>query len=428
MHNYTVTGGLMSGLRITTAVGNAWNTVMTGLVLKVLKDIGINTEDVERYIRGDDSAIFTNTAAKGMLVKVGYDIVGAKGGEGKFSLQAGKMEFLRVWYDTKCSGYPMRALPNLVQRKPWSSEAWTPDYVIRAIYETIRTLRRRSPHRLTQINRLWSTLSGDWCRDHRVPRQSLSVPVHMGGFAIEGGSAQNLRIVPRVHTVVEKTGLKVLNQTTWRKDQKQKYFAETYNIAISDSRASQLAQNQLISTLVSDDIPVVAKTCREQWKKDTAGRTYRVEVEQSYPHTQLDIFDVNSYPIEDVKTMTTTLAARAPLFGAYPELQTALQDYHELEPQATLTSWLEQHYPRAAHVLKLFHNSWYLGEKLDYLTGKLPITPEVLHPALNKVWQMMVAQNFSPRRKLIRSNLQVRATAIERVLYQSNLSQRIYNW
>ena len=37
---FDVTGGLMSGLRLTTLIGNAWNTVMTGLMLKVLEGWG----------------------------------------------------------------------------------------------------------------------------------------------------------------------------------------------------------------------------------------------------------------------------------------------------------------------------------------------------------------------------------------------------
>lgn len=55
---FRVTGGLMSGLRWTSIVGNAWNSVMTGLAMKLLEDWGIPTDQIERFIRGDDSAIF----------------------------------------------------------------------------------------------------------------------------------------------------------------------------------------------------------------------------------------------------------------------------------------------------------------------------------------------------------------------------------
>jgi len=414
VHLFPVKGGLMSGLRITTTVGNAWNTIMTGLALKLLNQIGVSTDDIERYIRGDDSAIFTPTSSKGAFVKIGYDIIGVKGGEGKFSLQHGQMEFLRVWYTSQCcSGYPLRALPNLVQRKPWASEAWTPDQVLRAIYETIRTLRRRIPHRVVALDRLWNSLAASWCRDHNIPRAALRAPVHMGGLAIEGGVSVAERIVPRVHTVVEMPPIKVLNQTTWRANRKIDYYRATYNVELSAHRAGELAHNQLMSTMLADDIPVVAKECRKAWKEEMAGRTYSVElVQDRIQHTPL-LFDPSVYPLSEIDLMMTVLEERTPLFGNYPEVQTGLQDYHELEPDCTLTEWLQQHYPRAAAALTYFHSSWFIAEKLDYLSGKLPIVASVLHPALNNVWQKMVASVYSPRRPLERASMQMRAAGIE---------------
>jgi len=56
---FNVTGGLMSGLRWTSMIGNAWNTVMTQICLDLLVGLGISAYDIERYIRGDDSAIFS---------------------------------------------------------------------------------------------------------------------------------------------------------------------------------------------------------------------------------------------------------------------------------------------------------------------------------------------------------------------------------
>jgi len=95
----------MSGLRWTTVIGNAWNSVMTSAVLQLLKDSGMNMEGIERYIRGDDSAIFTNNAAQATLIAQGYSDIGVIGGTGKYSVRRHEMEFLRTWFDERCHGY-----------------------------------------------------------------------------------------------------------------------------------------------------------------------------------------------------------------------------------------------------------------------------------------------------------------------------------
>jgi hypothetical protein len=236
------------------------------------------------------------------------------------------------------------------------------------------------------------------------------------------------RVVPSVHTVVPKPPIKVLNQTTWRANRKIDYYRETYNVELSAHRAAELAHDQLMSTMLADDIPIVAKECRKIWKESMTNRTYRVEVVQDRMQHDTSPFDVTAYAPSDIKLMMTVLHERTPLFGNNPELQTALQDYHELEPPETLVEWLSLHYPQAAAALSYFHTTWHIAEKLDYLSGKLPIVASMLHPALNDVWQKMVAIVYSPRRPLERASMQMRAAGIERELYYSPLSQRLYNW
>lgn len=424
---FPVTGGLQSGLRITTCVGNAWNTIITQLAIELLNEIGLDTSTVERYIRGDDSAIFTDTAGLGSLIKAGYDIIGAKGGEGKFSLQSHSVEFLRVWYHDHCSGYPLRALPGLVQRKPWSSEPWSPDYVMRASFEVVKTLRRRSPHLRLQVDRVWDALANGWCRDHNVPRASFRASVHNGGFAIEGGANVTEVIFPRVKTSVNLTGLKINNQNSWRAKKIGAYFSERYSLAVDGDICKTIASQEMISSMLSDDVPELSRVARTEWTQAVKDRWYTTVVHKEV-HQDLVTTDVNAYDLEDTYTLGLVLASKCPDFGACPELKTAVVDYHALGDPGTLTGWIDNHYPVAAAKIKRFHHSWYKGEIIDYLSGTLPIVANVLHPALNKFWQMMVAANFLPRRRVKRESLAPRASAIETMLYQSSLSQKIYNW
>jgi len=102
---------------------------MTGLAIKLPKAYGIPTETIRRYLHGDDSAIYVHNLATGAAMKLPYEAIGAKSGEGKFSLQNHQMELLCVWFNQRCRGFPARAIPGLTQRKPWSSPPWSKDMV-----------------------------------------------------------------------------------------------------------------------------------------------------------------------------------------------------------------------------------------------------------------------------------------------------------
>jgi hypothetical protein len=424
---FRVTGGLMSGLRWTSVVGNAWNTVMTNLVLKLLSDIGVSSNDIDRYIRGDDSAIYVPNWGTGALVKSCYDIVGIDAGEGKFSLQANAMEFLRVWYEGRCSGYPSRAVPGLTQRKPWSSSPWTPDYVVRALYDTIRILRRRVPERRPQIDRLWVHLRTIWLRDHNLPSESLSVPIFLGGFGIEPQSDNPGRIVPSLLGTRIQKNVNVTNQNDWRANKLTNYYLERYKIQILPERARDIAKEELTSTITADDVIEISRELRQEWLKQVRSTKYRFTPVHTAPVPTSPV-NIDWCPLDQPQLLLDTLSAQAPLFGHRPEILTATADYHQLRPTCTLKEWLRLHYPACYIDLQKFHHTWYIGERIDYLAGKLPISAAVLHPALTKIWQLVVAASVPPRRAIPRLSITLQASKIEMGIYLSSLSQTLYCW
>jgi len=423
-HVFRVTGGLMSGLRFTSLIGNAWNSVVTLLAVKVAGKLGVPTREVERFIRGDDSAIYTPNWGVAAGIKVGYDTVGVLAGEGKFSLQLHGMEFLRVWYSERCTGYPLRALPGLTQRKPWSSQPWSPDYVIRSIYDTCVILRRRLDDP-TRVNRVWTALANHWCRDHNLPRVSLSVPTYMGGFGIEPYAGSE-RIVPAVSSVSRSEPLIVKNATDWRANRIAAYFHERYAVTVD---AAAVAARQLSDTLTADDIPTVSKALREQWLEAVRSTSFRV-VPTDAPLSEVRPLTtaVGAYSPENVSELVTTLRGRAPLFGAHPELATALEDYRVIRPVDSIRAWLKIQYPRIAASLRRFHRSWYRGECFDYLIGKLPVRADKLHPSLISPWQSLVAGACLPENKISRLAVHSVARYAEHEMWLSPLSQSLYRW
>jgi hypothetical protein len=141
---WKILGGLMSGLRITSVIGNAYNTSVTRVVLAIIETLGISTHEIETWFRGDDSFIAHPRWEILMLVRIALAAFGAKGGEGKFGIFHKKGEFLRVMYSlTGMTGYVLRSIPGIWSRTPWSSSPPGPEDALRAACETLMTIVRR---------------------------------------------------------------------------------------------------------------------------------------------------------------------------------------------------------------------------------------------------------------------------------------------
>lgn len=424
-----VTGGLMSGLRWTSIVGNAWNSIMTGLALEVLQAWGYDTKTIERFIRGDDSAIFTTTWSAGAAMNLAYDAIGAKSAPGKYSLQYGKMEFLRVWFSDHCEGYPVRALPGITQRKPWSGQPWEETMVIRAIYEAIRTLKRRALSCVPDLKALWITLRSIWCRNHNLPVGVMAAPSHAGGFGIEPLPVGiSLSIVPPVPRASPERDFSVLNQRPWRAQRLTTRIKSTYDIVLDPERAHQMAATELALTVASDNVPDVARYVRQSWLSAVRSAGCRVRTEKTKIVSPVQKVDVCAYQPEQISMLLDRLKVEAPLFGSCPEVETARADYDIVNPPFTFTHWLRLYFPRVHNLLSKFHRSWHSSEKLDYLAGRISLATTVLHPALVGVLSRMVASTIPPSSNRVRNTSGWMGSLLERVLFYAPVSQRTYLW
>jgi hypothetical protein len=425
---FKVTGGLMSGLRWTSVVGNAWNSVMTGLAMKLLTAWGIETRDIERFIRGDDSAIFVPNWATGAAMNLAYDAVGAKAGAGKFSLQNHQMEFLRVWFDRRCRGYPVRAVPGLTQRKPWSSNPWSEDMILRAIYEACRTLKRRATEREEHIEKVWKTLRHIWCVNHSLPDAVCWAPVFAGGLGIEPQPVgESWRIVPGIPKADTTLGMTVDNQRSWRADNLRAYASERYGIELGEM-ADQIARDELLSTITADNVPSVAREVRSSWLhtvRHAGCRAHRrkVPVVPFQPPIVLE-----AYRPEQVDMLLLRLKAHAPEFGSCPEVEIARSDYDRFRPAMGFRDWIRRYFPRIEVGLRVFHSSWHISERLDYLGGHLPIAVRRIHPAMMKILAWTVATVLQPRRKSTRNASLWAGGALENEVSLCPLSQVTYWW
>lgn len=428
-HVFQVTGGLPSGRRLTSLIGNGWNAVISALGEELMAEWGFPVHQVRRWIRGDDSAIFAPSYPVAAAANLAYEVIGAQAGQGKFSVRNNATEFLRVWYQHHCQGYPARALPGLVQRKPWSNEPWTDDDVIKSICDCVQILRRRMPNRTREIDDLWVTLRHIWCRNHNLPDSILSVPRNLGGFGLE--SQPDIVCVASQHVPKPdpQSSFTITNQTTWRADNLT-IRAARYGISLPAADASQMAAQQLAEVVVADSVPSVAAVMRKSWNlavREANIRVQRVKVPVK-TESPINLHRILATSPDRVELILSSLKSLAPLYGRHPEVATARADYNLFRPRQSFTAFLSEFFPSLFISLRSFHRSWHRSEALDYLEGKLPTPLYSLHPELSHIAAISAAATLIPSKPVNRLSMFTASARLEPIVRASPLAQLIYSY
>jgi len=439
-HKFKVTGGLESGLRWTTIVGNGWNEVMTEWVYRLLRGMGVTTDSIRRWIRGDDSAIVCPSFAETLLFRECYDALNAQGSDGKFGIHFGKSEFLRTWFDEKgCQGYPARTIPGLQQRKPWSAAPWDDESTMAHVYDSVRTLRRRGVDH-DRVDMWWRGAKIVWSQRNHVSSDWLQIPRNFGGLGIEpwDGRARASKPWPRVDTL----RLRVLNQTPWRSKFLQDKYASW--LPITQAEAVALAQQKAAEKVATDDVPALNSVYRKMAQKP-AWRTFK----------SAELAPWNVPGVEELKATSAQLASapaepgcwkrladvfRVGSFGSYSWLAQKWADASEiwrLRGARNLLAWFHLHYPSFyLDVKKLERHGLARWEALDWLFGSTPLnTLYELHPTMTLPLHRAVCQvvsGFVARTKLKPGQLSLLVAdttrQLERSLSSSRLVKTVYAW
>lgn len=202
---FEIKGGLQSGQRITSLIGNIWNAVITKSALWVAKHLCPDLHIGEVALRGDDTYILTKTALNAYYIRLAYASMFALGNDAKFSIRQKSCEFLRSEITTReATAWLNRSIPSITQRKPWSDKPWDPVREVLVIADNIRTAERRRRNPLGTIH---LANKQQWSKFTHQSYHYLSLPTRLGGLGVYEfhGWVADCRIPPTARPNVKVT-------------------------------------------------------------------------------------------------------------------------------------------------------------------------------------------------------------------------------
>lgn len=428
-YEYTVKGGVQSGIRFTSLLGNFWNMVMSSYVYDMVR----GSDYVKSvYVRGDDSAIIATNYASCLLFRLGYMAINAVGHDAKYGIHYENSEFLRVWYTPqRLYGYPNRAIPGLMQRKPWTGEPWDEESTIRNLIDTVNIIKRRTGR---EYPKLLDVITTVWARKRKASKKFLELPRSLGGLGLLPWRGW---LSDKPYPKVDKVTARFVTASGSEQRYKERYakYAE-----LSLEEAIELQQNDMNAKASDDDVRGYNRIMRQKFSS-LMSKLGKVEWKLGYM-PMVDGLSALMPPVlgnlksaADMKVYTNTHPRS---FGKY---RYAEEDWKNL----TVLAQIKKIKP--VEMFKLLHptcyfemrqmekHGWHRGMALDYLFGKIQdINIMELHPMETSVVEHYVATEMSKisLQKYIRYELNyIVARASQAAVSQlrmSALNKRLFMW
>jgi hypothetical protein len=374
--SYRVKGGVMSGLGLTSILGNGWNsTSMLGA--RILSAYVTSLKPVRLDIRGDDTAAIFDTPSQAQLFELALRSMGVRGGVGKFSIQGGQIEFLRTWFDKRCFGYPCRTIPGLTQRKPWTAAPWDEVGTLTSIRDTCMILVRRGGLDF------WPHFSSVWAQLHHLPSVIVNIPRHLGGLGL--GRWDGMTRVDPPFPRVERVKAIPVMKTSWRVDRIRTLAAE-YKVKLTEDQIHAVASDELNAVLGSDDIPSISRMYRDSLNfklKYYKPHFSLIPLHQRFVYKSESFTNVPKLPgrssVDDIYSYPSanSFGAFQHSFGADERVKPLLRQTKE-----SYRSWLRRERPQ---LWQLIRGNSHMGERIDWLTGNTHAFKSDLHPFLASI-------------------------------------------
>jgi hypothetical protein len=368
-----VTGGLPTGVRVTSLIGNIWNAVITNIATEVATEM-LGYDPVKyKAIRGDDTIIITALATEAYFVRLGYAAINAIGNNAKFSILKGQAEFLRTSYDGQSArGWPIRGIISVTQRKPWNAEPWTPGSEVTTIADNIRLVERRSGIDIPKVHHANRV---QWSKHTRQSYHWLDLPTRLGGFGIYTfkGFVPNTQM-PRFrppsfqfHNLRQKTLAEYHSRQKYTWINKPEYV-------------SNIQKASLEAMIATDDIPGTGRHYQRSWLHEFRLRKVewrKTDLEGYHLRSAASLnqfCNVNSqWPWPHKKPMVdlTSNTPDFPKLDEFLEEYSVVSRYNQIPSLGTL---LRQHYSSQFSVIAEFEkNGWHRTDAINFVLGETPI-------------------------------------------------------
>jgi hypothetical protein len=424
-----VISGLMSGHRMTSIIGNGFNSIVSSMVIDGCIMLGEDKNDFYYNVQGDDTNIICRTKRQGLMALRLYQIMGIIFGLGKFSVQPQASEYLRVWLDAYTTrGYMARTLPNLTQRKPWSNTPWEPAGVMRGIWDKIGILKRRG---CLHCEELWNTLSHRWCQLHGLPDASLCVPADLGGFGISVWDGKST-IQPPLPTM-RKLGFNMVPKTSYREDKISERIVELGLSPVTfDIQA--LALDQLNGVVSGDDVPNAAIISRRVWKNLISSKSHICITKVFKAHVSNEAMQSyywspysGSSWVEQVNWLkeSTSLFGRFRREGETIRFISALNK-HNHGPKIGVGKWIRDKYPNMYWQLQSMRSHGGMQAAIDYLTGDLNLCENIINNDVKDVFTRFVIKRINT--KYFRHNVQAYYSLTRESLLSEFINNSVYQY
>lgn len=371
--SFTVTGGIPSGVRSTSIVGNTWNKVMTSIAIDYAKTVRPTTWITSMSIRGDDSLLLSEDPMDLFTVRLCYAAENAIGHNAKFGLLYKHGEFLRnVITSDIVNGWTNRAIPALSQRKPWNSEAWTPLTWVRTLYKACDTISRRQRY---CVDRVYEIVRRKWSHATKQSNRWLDLPTRLGGLGLGTwtGWVTDRRLPTPQKPGLDFSTIQPSDELSWI------YLDEAERITVNKMK--------LEDAVAADDVPGTQTRVFRTFKTAIAKiqpAWYRIPIQQPNLTVYLPEVDSGNYhfPRNRIKTPTFTS-----INTNFPKVDKFIDEYKtvsRIKKVPSLATYLQANYPDFYETTRCYERAgWHRSDAITLSLGSIPSEPtKRIHPVL----------------------------------------------
>ncbi|QQP18684.1 RNA-dependent RNA polymerase [Soybean thrips-associated totivirus 2] len=357
-YKFKVNGGVQSGQRFTSLLGNLWNRYKTIQAIDLASGLLGYKPVYNIGLRGDDTYVLSTTYSEAIALRLGYAGVHAIGHNKKFSIRPYSVEFLRNEINpTEVVGWSARTIPSITQRKPWSDTPFDPMQEVTIIASGINTTMRRSK---CSGRTLHDANMRQWSQFLKLSNRWLKLPRHLGGVGVYPWEGW-----------VPDCGLPPTTHPDFRVDTKVVAHNPPYLDGIVEPTTYSL---QKLKTMISpgDIVGMSGKAAR-------LARLHYSKVKPKWSrvsthHRYLDLPDL---------TISEHKIYRQPRKGAYlratqtgwPEAMRFISDYgfYRAPGSRSLGSMLREYYPLFYAKMKQYERQgWHRTDAIKLVTGDVP--------------------------------------------------------